>query len=412
MNSNPHIQDITRENELIVLCSRTRMSDEIRVRIEELLSGSLEWEKLLNTAGRNGLLPIVCWTLLNQFVDRLDPELKERLSNFFREHLQRNMYLTKKLIEIVDLFEENGIPSLPFKGTTLAMRAYGHIGLREYCDLDILVQPKHFDQAAALLATKGYIQVTSASWLERKFSFLTRRKDIIMVSPDREVVVELHWKLSGSHFALPLEIDRLWNAPKQFDMGGRKINVLDFKNLFVYLSLHGARHRWIKFAWVVDLNELILAFEEGGETVDWKGVMKHAAAYGCERVVEFGLFLVNRFYGYRPDYSGLEKIIKNEEYRSFADQLMKQAFAEKKTPVRFDERYQYYMSLKGRKSHRLKLQAEFVSWYFRILFRPNSLDRSIFHLPRLLYPLYFVLRPVRLFLTYYGQDAENTAKPD
>jgi len=51
----------------------------------------------------------------------------------------RNVFLTNKLFEILNLFKKNDILALPFKGPVLAESVYGDLSLRQFVDLDILV---------------------------------------------------------------------------------------------------------------------------------------------------------------------------------------------------------------------------------------------------------------------------------
>ena len=50
------------------------------------------------------------------------------------------MLLTSELIKIMKLLEENDIKAIAFKGPTLAQLAYGDVTLRQYVDLDLLVE--------------------------------------------------------------------------------------------------------------------------------------------------------------------------------------------------------------------------------------------------------------------------------
>jgi len=45
---------------------------------------------------------------------------------------------------------------IPYKGPTLALAVYGNLALREFTDLDILVQTQNVRQAAELLKDRGY----------------------------------------------------------------------------------------------------------------------------------------------------------------------------------------------------------------------------------------------------------------
>ena len=397
------------ETQLVIGCSRTHLNGHHAARIREVLKHPLDWVFILGIASRNGVLPLVCWNLRQNFADVISPETQLLLSELLQKQTQKNLFLTHKLIEICGMLEKHEIPVLPFKGTTLAVQAYGNLALRDYCDLDVLVKPKHFDKAIKILSKNGFEPIGEINWLKRNLLFFNNKKDVGLVGPDKMVHLELHWKLSGSHFALPLEIDDLWKRLDKISLGGKDLYALPFNDLFVYLCLHGSRHAWAKFSWICDLHELIRAQEISSEKIDWARVQSHASTCGCERVVALGLFLVNRFFGLKTSYPDFEKIESNPDYEKIAEKVEQKSFSRSGASIQINDWYLYHLSLKERKTDRLKLHLRYFFWYLKIIFKPNSLDESVFHLPAILYPFYYVLRPIRLLFTYQsGKPSRKT----
>ncbi|MEO8074353.1 MAG: nucleotidyltransferase family protein, partial [Acidobacteriota bacterium] len=120
MKINPNQQN-NLETQLILDCSQTRLNSQQTARVSNVLSESPDWDFVLNIAAKNGLLPIICWNLLQKFSDLLDPEIKNLLSQTLQKQTKKNLFLTQQLIEAVKILEKIEIPILPFKGTTLAM---------------------------------------------------------------------------------------------------------------------------------------------------------------------------------------------------------------------------------------------------------------------------------------------------
>lgn len=388
------------ESELILNCSETAASSQRTERILQILEKPLDWKYILHTAGRNGVLPLLSWNLLRSFPDSVPDEILSQLSALRQTQTFRNLFLTRKLIEIVETLAAEHIPVLPFKGTTLAQQAYGDLSLRQYCDLDILVQPKHFDKAVALFCSIGYTPLSTTSWLQKKGLFFTRKKDVVLVSSDGQVRVELHWKLSGSHFALPVEINQLWDRLETVNIGGYDLLALPFHDLIVYLCLHGSRHGWERLCWVSDLHELILTTEKSGANIDWGMVRSHAKELGCEKILDLGLFLTNYFFDFETGYPCNNRINNDESFRKIAEKVKSKIFAKIASGDQIGEWYLYHLALKERRSDRFRLHIVYLLWYAKLAFRPNALDQAVFHLPSLFYPLYYILRPIRLILTY------------
>lgn len=392
--------NLRNEQILILECSHSKLSFEQINQIKTILEQKLDWDSIINISYRNGVLPLISANLLQTFGDLLPPAIKEKLALQFHEHTQNNLFLTAKLLEIVHLLSDSEIPVLPFKGPTLAMRAYGNLSLRQFVDLDILVQPKHFDEAIKKLTENGYKTVGEVPRLKRKSFFFMSKKDIGLADEHLRVRIELHWKLSGAHFALPFELNGLWDRLENQNLGGVQIKTTPFADLFIYLCLHGSRHGWERLAWICDLNELIRAEQKSGKEIDWQTIKHQGKQLGCEKVVELGLFLINEFFGAKTDYPAWKEIENNETFRKIVSQVKIRIFSENSTTTEIGDWYLYHLTLKEKKTDKLKLHFHYFLWYLRLLITPNSLDKTVFNLPKIFYPLYYILRPTRLLYTY------------
>jgi len=69
------------------------------------------------------------------------------------EIAKTNMLMTSELIMLMKLFEENNIEAIAFKGPTLSQMAYGNLTLRQYADLDILIDEKDLQKSINLLSS-------------------------------------------------------------------------------------------------------------------------------------------------------------------------------------------------------------------------------------------------------------------
>ena len=62
-------------------------------------------------------------------------ELKE----YFHLNIHKNLLLTGELINIMKLLDLKSINAIPYKGPILSNLAYGNVSLREFGDIDILI---------------------------------------------------------------------------------------------------------------------------------------------------------------------------------------------------------------------------------------------------------------------------------
>lgn len=384
------------EIQLIIYCSESVITARQNAQITALLHQPLNWTYILKVASRNGVLSLICWNLLQNFDEHLPSEIKEQLNNHFQYYAQRNMFLTGKLREVVSFLNSKDIPVLSFKGPLLAIQAYGNIALRHFGDLDILVQPKDLKKSIDLLIANGYDPINGVNWLNKNDWYVSRRKDVLLVSKENKVVVELHWKLSGTHFALPIEMNSLWEKSETLNLAGNELRTFSFNHLLIYLCLHGSRHGWERFGWICDINELT----GSKEISDWEQISSDAKRLGCENALNFGLFLVHEFFGKSFPLRDWETIVNNLDFIEIARQLRANLFTEDYNALQIGERYSYHLKLKEKLWDRCKLHLHYNMWYLKIIFSPNEADEHSFHLPSRFAALYYIMRPPRLIYTY------------
>jgi len=408
-----HISDHSREVDLIIDCCRTALPPPVSERITSALDGPIDWKFALNVAQRNAVLPLFGRSLTRGFSGQLPEDIRSVLEREEVRHLHHNLFQTRKLIELVKFFNANDITVLPFKGPTLAIEAYGDPVYRKFSDLDVLVQPKQFRKAVKLLTENGWKPMTSVSWLTERNWNISRKKDIYFVDPEGRVNLELHWKLSGSHFGLPKEINTLWERLGSIDLAGTRVSALGTNDLLIYLCLHGSRHSWERFGWICDIHQLILS--KG--SIDWEQLHIDSAKLGCEKVVALSLRLILDFFGFEVPDENWQKALSDPIFGEMSREIKARLFAQETTSVQIGDRYLNHLKLKERSFDRFKLHYHYLSWYSRIILTPNEVDRNALALPRMLDPLYYITRPVRLIYNYVrkawtGRQVEGSGTND
>src|SRR5436190_1015503 len=134
-------QNRSAELELLLLCARLRL-DEQHVRcIRELLDRNLAWNEVVFLAGRHGLTPFLHRALSGLNSDRVPVDVQNRLRSMAQAIRFQNLGAVRELIRILQAFEAAGIAATPYKGPALAAFLCNDFGMRESCDVDILVRP-------------------------------------------------------------------------------------------------------------------------------------------------------------------------------------------------------------------------------------------------------------------------------
>lgn len=385
-------QDHSKEIDLIVECCRTSLDVDQKERISTLLGNKPDWEYILNISGRNAVISLVARNLLTSFGSLLPKRVSARLAKSYRENLNRNMFLTGRLLEIVRHFDANELPVLPFKGPLLAATAYGDISYRNYVDLDILVEPKKVGRAIELLKGLNYTPFPNQR-IPGLFSiFSTKKKDIYLRSDDGKVNVELHWKLSGSHFAFPFVTNEFWSGLETVELAGHAVKSLAFDELLVYLCMHGSRHGWEKFGWICDVRELI----GSAANIDWFRVIQKARSMRCERSLYLGLHLVHEFFHENFAIANWESVKNDASFRTYTKQIREQLFEESSNLMKPRDRYLYHLAVREGRLDKQRLRYYYFISYLQDVFAPTEADIRSVRLPEAFAPLYYITRPIRL----------------
>src|SRR4051812_2277039 len=208
------------EIELLLCCARLQMEAERVAQAFHLLRQSLDWEYLLKTAIRHGVMPLLYRQMSVNFADLAPADFMSRLHDHFYLNAAHNHLLTEELCRLLALFEEHGIPAVPYKGPALAQQVYGDVALRQFSDLDVLIQRKDVAKASALLRSQGF---TSQHQLtpRQENTFLKIECEHMFTREAGRVNVDLHWDFAPRYFSLKLDTERVWHRLERIEIVGR-----------------------------------------------------------------------------------------------------------------------------------------------------------------------------------------------
>ena len=215
------------EETLLILCARTRLDESSAAHVNALLREDLDWDYLLRMAFQHSIVPLLYKTLLPDHETLLPKPFADELRAYFHGNALRNMVLTRELLALVDGLEALNIPSLPFKGPALAVTAYGDLSLRQFGDLDLLVQKEHLEKAEVFFYGRGYRsrEHHGNALLKRARVFL-RGYHLKLEKGDGQVILEPHWHVEGRHLGFRFDVETLWGRLQSVSLGGREVRAI------------------------------------------------------------------------------------------------------------------------------------------------------------------------------------------
>jgi hypothetical protein len=290
-------------------------------RIRELLAGPCDWEKLLERAYAQRVAPLLYANLMGLAPDALPERYRLSLQHHFEFTAQRNMVLTGELLNLLHHFAAADICAVPYKGPLLAMATYGNLALREFSDLDILIDRQDAEQAGTILHDRGYRAHSHPDYA------------VQYVRNEGQFVVELHWQAVGfaeewqtvaRHVAFPLDLPFVRDRLQLERRVGANIWSLAPEDMLLVLCVHGSRHRWERLAWICDVAYHLQRFP----VLDWLQIISQARLLGVERMLYLGLWLSYIVLGIKLPEDLLKRIRSDMIVQHLTLQLCRRLFDE------------------------------------------------------------------------------------
>jgi hypothetical protein len=342
----------------------------------------VDWTRLMALAERHRMIPLLHRHLRGS--DLPEPFAAGLRARNARE-VHRALRLAGELLRLMDALSPAGIEALAYKGPALAMRAYGDLSLRSFVDLDLLVRPDDIPRSLAVLADAGYAPALRLSPAQERW-FRRVDGDYPLVHPATDTLLELHARVSSLRFGMPIDTDALMRRSQLVAVGGGEVRTLGDDDLLLVLFVHGAKHRWKRLEWLAAVAALLRA-GRGDVAI----VLARAAELRARRTALLGLHLAHTLLGAPLDDAVKREIAADAEIAALAGEVTERVFEPEGETEGADTRGNLRFNLRLREG-----AAERARYVARWVFGPGPEDWKWRPLPDALFPLYRLLRPVRL----------------
>jgi len=371
----------------------TAVADQIRT----LVAQPIDWAYLLSEAAENSITPLLEKHLSTVASDAVPHEYHVQLKAACRANTVRCLVLTAELNKILELFESNGIRSIPYKGPVIAQQAYGDITLREFEDLDIILRQCDVLMAHKIILGLGY---------QAKFPWILSPGATTSLVPgeynyraiERRIMVELHTELTLRHFPIVPSIDDLSRDLVTVELSGRAMRTFCPEDALPILCIHGSKDFWERISWVADISELIQTYPH----LDWDAVRRRAESLKAQRMLHLGVSLASHLLNTPLPSEVLQSANADDSAVAVAEEV----------EARLLSREFLSLNAGGRLNFRRRLvPGAQAGWRYaiRLAVVPAEEDWMMIRLPPSLAPLYIALRPLRL-LRKYGWSQRGAAR--
>ena len=369
---------------LLLIVARVDLDPARNAALAQLLTQTLDWDRLLALTAHHGLEPLLFHHLHSYSWERVP----ERPAAVLRESCKlitaRNLLLAAWLREISAHLRARQVEHIVYRGPLLAENIYGNSALRVFRDLDILVPPACVNATRDALGDIGFRDKLGLSPGQQTASFHFGFEHPFTAQGG--VDLDLHWRLVQRFKARSLDMEGIWRRAVMAPFWGAEVPTLCAEDLAISLCLHAGHHGWQQLSHMTDLAQLFRVHPN----LDWEIVRSHLGDSNTKRIVAVSLRLLQSHWDGQIPEDLMALIDGDPHVARLADRIQKEIWPSP-SPVLTTSSLRWMLD---------RTSGEDLADRLRLLagsfFCPAVEDVEMFRLPRALMMLYPGLRVLRL----------------
>ena len=288
-----HQTSTSPEFALLAACCRWPATEE-RATAVRRAAADLDWPRFRAIASRHRVTALV-HDGLRQAAVNPPPEEAQAFAEAATEAGRAGLGLARETIRVQKVMEAAGLTAVFIKGATLALLAYGDLGVKQSWDIDLLTTPSDAPATLSLLRGMGYDLAEFPPLNDAQFRDLVAlEKECLLVNRKLGLAIDLHWRLVDN----PLLLDGI-ESPYPLQtvlLGGVATPTLADDALFAHLCTHGALHGWSRLKWLADL----AAFLAPRSPAEIERLYDRAVALGAGRAPGLAILLCEHLFAIAP----------------------------------------------------------------------------------------------------------------
>ncbi|MFZ5989707.1 MAG: nucleotidyltransferase domain-containing protein [Bacillota bacterium] len=314
------VNELTKERQLVLLCSRGVLKDEHIEDIKEILSDRLDWKEILYQGITHRTLNMMYYHLDRLgLTHKIEEEVLKAMKSQSKAYAVRNKVYFGEIKKIFEILNSKGVRAAILKGNFLSANVYPSIETRTFNDIDLLMDLKDEKVICQTLEELGYVQ-GQYNEVTKEIIPVTRKQKMFHLMSTGELQVFL--KKMDNPFAPLAEVDLnyniLWKGHCPYridtaglleraveaDLDGGKIYTLNYEDFLIQLAFHLYKEA-VNLLWISDLRDLkiykfvdvAIFVEKFTDQIDWDKLVKFSIDNDCSKIPYYTFYYVNLMYG-------------------------------------------------------------------------------------------------------------------
>jgi hypothetical protein len=379
--------DLSPEAALVLCCATTAATPSRTALASELAARVRSWDSAIEIAKRHAVLPLVHRYLGLECSSAMPAKAMSKIRIQSQLIALYNRHLTTELVRLTGLLKTANIAAIAFKGPVLAAMAYGSIDLRQFVDLDILVRQTDLPRIAEILTAEKYLSPHTRR--EGLATGYFQEYEDAFFAAGRLGAIDVHWKIIPRSFRFAPDEEFFWRRAQAVELEFGTVTAIAPEDLLLFICVHAAKHGWVQLGSICDVAETIRA----RPAIDLMAILDEATTLGSRRIFLTGIYLAHELVG-APIPEDIVAIARNDHaVRALARRIAIQLFDEaSRRDVQIDPWMVPLRSIEGPRAR--------INYMVRRMLAPTMGDYELIPLPRLLFPLYWAIRPFRMAVQY------------
>jgi hypothetical protein len=278
-------------------------------KLRRLVSHDLDANLIIELAIKEGVGGLLYRNLKKaDALDRVDPEVGQRLQAIYYQTFQLNLKLIHDLKQVLHKLNQENVHVVLMQGVALLQQVYPDVGLRPMKDIDLWVLSGEYDKLVSSLVGLGFQR-------EEFYPSTYKKSDTFI-----DISTHILWadRIKARGLLLDKDQESIFHDTRATDIEGEKARCLNPYDQVLYLGLHTIKHFAERLIWLVDIKGLIKDWKRA----EWKALKLRASELGLVKVMPYILFLLKDLLDYRLPSDGC-KIFKETHLNILEKAILK-----------------------------------------------------------------------------------------